>query len=252
VENYSDTGFILACSPLQERDMLMDILCYERGRVRAVVKYGATSKQRPLLQPANYVQIQATARLASHMPRMEVELLTPYFALMMRDGLLLSAAQSAHHLCMAFLPEQHPYKTLFLSLHHMYDALQRDPLTILKHYVHFELCLLQECGYGLQLTRCVVTGDSHDLAYISPKSGEAVGRAAGVAYKDRLFTYPHFLLDETLLPTWYEIDEALHMTGHFIHQRMGDGRSHPWMEARCRFIGQIEHKKENKYELFCE
>lgn len=238
--------------------MLVDVLCLQQGRVRAIVKYGATSKKRALLQPANHVQLQGTARLASHMPRAEVELLTPYFALMMGDGLALAVGLAANALCSAYLPERQRYSRIYHALHYVYHAMGGKGSVYMAEYARFELCLLQECGYGLQLDYCVATGCTQELCYISPKSGEAVSREAGAPYRDKLFAYPLFLRDDNHAATISEIMESLRITGHFIEQRMSDGRHAPWMDARKRMMVQLEHYEEKSKarekisELFCE
>jgi DNA repair protein RecO (recombination protein O) len=220
-EQWVDTAYILGVSPLNERDALVEVLTREHGKVRAVVKYGATSKQRGLLHAGNHIQMEWRARLATHMGQMTVEVERCYLPAIVNDAPRLLMLQSAHALCRACLYEQDASLIAFNALSRFQTALLQQPLEIsAKAYALFELSLLAACGYGLDLTTCAATGVCEGLTYVSPKSGHAVSQAAGAPYHDRLFRLPRFFLDDQAHPSPEDIQHGLAITSYFLQQRV--------------------------------
>jgi DNA repair protein RecO (recombination protein O) len=216
-----DTAFVLGVSPLNERDALVEVLTREHGRLRAVVKYGATSKQRGLLHAGNRVQVEWRARLATHMGQMTVEVEQCYLPAVVNEALRLLMMQSAHALCRACLYERDPSPSSFAALGCFQEALLvARAETAVKAYAMFELSLLAACGYGLDLSACAATGVRKALTYLSPKSGHAVSEAAGAPYRDRLFRLPAFFLNAAMDASPDDIQHALAITAYFLERRV--------------------------------
>ncbi len=238
MEIFSDEAIILQVSTVNERDLLVDLLCAEHGRLRGVAKYGATSKKKPIYQPLNHIFFHAKSRLYEQIPIIESELLTPFFSLTMNDATLMLLMQTAGELCRIFLPEKEQNTNIYNELHDFYLA--GAPLI---QYAIFELNLLQNCGYGLQLKHCVATGVLENLHYISPKSGAAVCASAGAPYHDKLFILPRFYLPSFHLyeqpATTDELRNALQITGYFMNRYLAQGQDKKMPAIRARLIEKI-------------
>jgi DNA repair protein RecO (recombination protein O) len=216
MEFFQDDAIILHSQVLQEHDLLLDLLCKSHGKIRAVAKFGATSKKRALYQPLNQIQIQAKSRTNAQIVKIEAELLTPYFSLVMNNRLSTLILQTANELCRNFLPEKEKNIAIYHDLMNLYFcSTSESAQSLLISYAFFELKLLQYCGYGLQLNQCVATGNVENLRYISPKTGGAVCYEAGKPYHDRLFLMPNFYVNQ-VIPSNLEITQALEINHYFI------------------------------------
>jgi DNA repair protein RecO (recombination protein O) len=214
MEIFQDDAIILHSSRLNEHDLLLDLLCKSHGKIKAVAKFGATSKKRALYQALNQIQLQAKSRINGQIVQIEAELLTPFFALVMNDRLGTLILQSANELCHNFLPEKERNTAIYHDLLGLY-SIAVSGQNLLVSYAFFELKLLQYCGYGLQLKQCVATGSCDDLRYISPKTGGAVCYEAGKPYHDKLFSMPKFYAND-VAPSNADITQALEINQYFI------------------------------------
>jgi DNA repair protein RecO (recombination protein O) len=148
---------------------------------------------------------------------------------------LYGIATLAHRL--KALPEREPFQSLYESLTHLIDHLP-DPDLAPALFVRFELELLADLGFGLDLTACAATGQQEDLIYVSPKTGRAVSAAAGQPYKDRLLKLPGFLTGRTQenRPKQEDIRAGLALTEFFLHQNVFLERGESPPEERARFV----------------
>ena len=211
----------------------------EHGRHLGIVRGGRSRAMQPVLQAGNHVRIVWRARLEEHLGTFVVE---PVEA---RAGRLMASAFALHGLnhltaLLHLLPERDPHAALFdmadaLAAHLDQAALAPDLL------VRFELALLADFGFGLDLERCVLSDVTTDLAYVSPKTGRAVSRAAGAPWRDRLLVLPAFLLDEAGArePDAREISDAFLLTGHFLEREMFAPRGQPLPPSRDRFLADL-------------
>jgi DNA repair protein RecO (recombination protein O) len=145
----------------------------------------------------------------------------------------LSAAAA---LAESTLPEREPHPRAFASLSALLDSLAADDGWAVR-YVEWELTLLSELGFGLDLTRCAATGETADLIYVSPKSGQAVSAQAGAPYRDRLLALPRFLLpgsNAAAAPA--DVLDALALADHFLERRVFLPQDHKMPAARARFV----------------
>ncbi len=237
MEIFSDDAIILQVATINDRDLMVDLLCAEHGRLRVVAKYGATSKKKPIYQPLNHIYFHAKSRLYEQIPTIEAELVTPFFSLAMNDALTLLLMQTAGELCRIFLPEKEKNINIYNDLMAVYHACHLSK-NMLMEYAIFELNMLRNCGYGLQLQRCVATGTLDNLHYISPKTGGAVCKIAGAPYHDKLFILPRFFLHDCV-PTIDEIINALRISGYFMDRYLAHEQGKKMPLLRTRLIDKI-------------
>lgn len=236
--DWTDEGIVLGVRRHGEVNAILELMTRGHGRHLGLVRGGASSRQRPVLQPGNSVRATWRARLDEHLGTYTVE------ALSLRAGSFLTAAHAVYavtHLAalIRLLPERDPHETIFESLEiivdHLDDATQAGALI-----VRFELQLLAELGFGLDLESCAATNATSDLAFVSPKSGRAVSRAAGEAWRDKLLPLPSFLNDAAAaLPSAKELADAFALTGYFLSRHMFEPRGAALPDARSHLIAAV-------------
>lgn len=257
MHQFTDEALILTVDKLGEHDALVQLFTLHHGLIRGVVKRGLTSKHRADLQPATLVNANCSARLAEHLTTITLEAQHSFAARVMHDPLKLAATGSAMSLIALALAERdaHPdlYRKTVLFLQHV--AAGTETLVWLSEYVRLELALLEEAGFGLDLSCCAATGAREDLVYVSPKSGRAVSREAGAPYHARMLTLPSFMLaaDEIATDT-QEILAGTTLTSHFIDTRMLPALHRTPPRLRHHFISMLTrsalatgHQEEHKY-----
>ena len=218
---WEDEGLILHVGKYSETSAIVTVFTELQGLYRAVMKGGLGKRSRGVLQPGNLVTARWNARLAEHMGNLTAETAVPVAAAVMQDALGLSVVTSLAGLLLATLMERDPHPRLYRSARNTLIALAEGDAHWSEHYVHFELNVLREGGFGLDLSACAATGVKEGLIYVSPKSGKAVSRAAGEPYKEKLLPLPPFLLSretEQQAPKAAEILDALRLSGYFLEQ----------------------------------
>jgi len=189
---WRDTGFVLAARRHGESGVIVELLTAEHGRHAGLVRGGQSPKLRAVLQPGNKVAATWRGRLAEHLGMLSCELVRAHAARFLDDPDRLAALAAATAIIAAALPEREPQPDVFVSFEGMIEALDSGT-DWLARYIGWERDLLAALGFGLDLGRCAVTGVTTDLAYVSPRTGRAVSRAAGLPYHDKLLALPGFL-----------------------------------------------------------
>lgn len=230
---WSDEGVILSVKPHGETAAVTEIFTRSHGRHLGLVHGGRSRKSRPVLQIGNHVDATWKARLAEHLGNISVELRRGYAASALDDPLALAGLTSLCAL-MRLLPERDPHPSLYeitlFVLGFLDDATVWPALL-----VRWELALLDELGFGLDLTSCAATGATTDLVFVSPKSGRAVSREAGEPFRDKLLALPGFLGRERQgAVTAADVGAGLTLTGHFLQTRVLLPRQETLPEARVR------------------
>jgi DNA repair protein RecO (recombination protein O) len=234
---WTDEGIVLGVRRHGETSVILELMTREHGRHLGLVRGGTGRMLRPVLQPGNLVNAVWRARLDQHLGHFTVE------GINLRVASLLDQSHGAYGvtylaaLC-RLLPERDPHPTIVPMvesiLDHMDDARLAGALT-----AHFELQLLTELGFGLELDRCAVTGGRDGLAYVSPKSGRAVSEQAAEPWRDRLLRLPHFLQHpDAGDPSPADIADAFALTGHFLERRVLEPRGTS-LAARSEFIAAV-------------
>jgi DNA repair protein RecO (recombination protein O) len=234
-----DEGVILAARRHGETSAIAEILTAERGRCLGLVRGGRSRQQRPVLQPGNVVKAHWRARLEDHLGIFALEPMALTAGSIIEDSFRLAGLTTLTALARA-LPEREPHPRVYRALRLVLDAIADDrvwPALL----VRWEMGLLDELGFGLDLSRCAATGSPDDLRYVSPKSGRSVSEAAGRAYHDRLLPLPAFLLGpQAGPPTPAEIASGLKLTGHFLDRHIFHARGLAAPEQRSWIIARLE------------
>jgi DNA repair protein RecO (recombination protein O) len=233
---WEDDGIVLALRRHGENAGIVSLLTRGHGRHPGLVHGAAGKANRGLLQPGNTVKAWWRGRLPEHLGSYRCELVHAHAAALLDDAARLAALASATSLCEVVLPERQPHPAAFAALTALLSALASEPWPSV--YVHWELALLRDVGFGLDLTACAATGATEDLAYVSPKSARAVSRKAGEPYADKLLPLPRFLIEGG------EGDRAaifagLRLTGFFLDRFVFGPHSHAMPAARLRLVDRF-------------
>lgn len=231
--DWRDEGIVLSLRKHGESAVIAHLLTQRHGRHAGLVRGGNSTKMRGVLQQGNEVSVQWRARLEDHLGSFTVELQEGHTARVLSDPGRLSAMLSACALVDACLPEREPHPDLFATLRALLSALPDGAWA--AAYVAWELSLLAELGFGLDLSTCAATGATTDLIYVSPKSGRAVSASAGEDYKDKLLPLPQFLVGrgDADGPS---IADGLRLTGYFLDRHVLAPHARLMPDARVRIL----------------
>jgi DNA repair protein RecO (recombination protein O) len=190
-----------------------------------------------VLQPGNSLRATWRARLDDHLGNYAVE------GINLRAAGFLTAAHAVHgvtHLAALcrLLAEREPHARIHAALETILDALD-NPAAVAPMIAQFELAFLAELGFGLDLSSCAATGAKDDLIYVSPRSGRAVSRAGGEAYKEKLMRLPDFLHADAEPASAADITDAFTLTGFFLDRHAFAPRGLPLPDARARFVSAV-------------
>ncbi|MEJ6709803.1 MAG: DNA repair protein RecO [Amylibacter sp.] len=236
---WCDEGVILAARRHGETSVILDVLTKTHGRYAGMVRGGASRKQAPVLQPGNQVKVEWRARLEDHLGAYRAELLKSRSGIMADRGRL--AALSSICALMTFaMPERMELTQIYDQTLALIEKLNSDePWS--ADYAVWELMILEELGYGLDLSSCAATGGTQELIYVSPKSGRAVCRSAGEQYADRMLPLPKFLQMEGVDPAAKEVLGALKTTGYFLERWLAPALGNrPLPDARARLVHVLQ------------
>lgn len=233
---WADEGIVLAVRRHGEHGVVTSVLTREHGRHPGLVHGGAGKAQRGVLQPGNQVRAWWRARLSEQLGSFRVELSNAHAARLLDDPDRLAALASACALSEAALPERQSHPAAYESLVALLDALRSEAWPSV--YVHWELALLRDLGYGLDLSQCAATGANDGLAYVSPKSGRAVSLSAGESYRDKLLALPPFLLQGGE-GTRRDIFDGLKLSGYFLDRHVFAPQRTALPAARSRLVDRF-------------
>lgn len=216
---WQDEALVLSVRPHGETAAVVELFCRERGRHLGLVHGGRSRKLRPVLQIGNHVDAAWRARTEDQLGHFSIELRKGYAAQAMDNAAALAALNSMAVL-LRRLAEREAHPSLFEVSMFLLGFLD-DPTVWPALMVRWELALLDDLGFGLDLAQCAATGTTDDLVYVSPKTGRAVSRAAGAPYADKLLALPPFLSPGRKGPVGPgEIGTGFELTGHFLKTRV--------------------------------
>ncbi len=211
--DWQDEGALISVRPHGESAAIIEVFTAAHGRHAGVVRGGASRKMAAVLQPGSQVAVHWSARLSEHIGVFMVEPLRLRSGLM-EDRLGLTGLNAICALLHVALPEREAHPGLWRATMALLDALERD-LDWPGQYLRWELALLEEIGFGLDLGRCAVTGSREGLVYVSPRTGRAVSAAGAGGWAARLLPLPQVLMGQGPA-TGTELQEGLAVTGHFL------------------------------------
>ena len=236
----SDTAAIVcALRSHGEHGAVVRLMTPEQGLIAAYVRGARGRRMRPVLMAGNVVQAQLSARTETQLPQATVELIHSRGPLL-SEPLPAAAIEWATVLTATALPEGQPYPRLYEALGGLLDAIEAAPSASGwgAALVRYELLLLAEMGFGLDLERCAVSGSNDDLVAVSPKSGRAVSAAEAQPYAGKLLPLPPFVRAGGTA-SWRDIAQGLDLTGHFLDRDILHDRIRPIGEARARLVERL-------------
>lgn len=224
-----------------EHGAVVRALTPANGLLAGYVRGGRSRRLRPVLVPGNLVEAEYRARTAEQLPSLTVEL-THSRAGLLAEPLAAAAIDWLCTLTAVALAEAQPNPALYEALDATLAAIEYAPSARgwATSAVRFELLLMAELGYALDLSACTVTGARDDLAFVSPKSAAAVSRAAGEPYADRLLPLPAFLLESGAEAGWSDVLAGMRLTGHFLARDILTDRRADALDARARLIDRMK------------
>jgi DNA repair protein RecO (recombination protein O) len=227
-------GIVLSTRAYSETGVLLEVMTPSRGRHLGLVQGGRSRNKQPLLQAGNSLHLVWNARLEEHLGTFTVE---PVILRTDRFMASRAALMGMNYLVslLKLLPERDPHLGLFRALEVVIDSLH-DSHIAAPLLVRFELLMLQELGFGLDLTECAATGARQNLVYVSPKSGRAVSERAGEPWKDKLLPLPAFCAGPAALPTSLDLYNAFELTYFFLSRDIYDARGLQKPASRENYI----------------
>ncbi|MBB4286700.1 DNA repair protein RecO [Roseospira goensis] len=243
---WRDEAIVLSARPHGETSLVAAVLTATHGRQRGLVRGGTGKAARGLWQPGNRVRATWRARLPNHLGTSTAEMMDAVAARVMADPGRLAVLAAACAVADATLPEREAVPQVYADTVALLAGLAEGaPTPCEAAYVLWELGLLADLGYGLDLSACAATGTNDDLVYVSPKSGRAVSASAGEPYRDRLLPLPAFL--RTGAPadmTPAGVADGLRLAGFFLARHVFDPRGQPLPAARVRLAARMVERTE--------
>ncbi|MCJ9723127.1 DNA repair protein RecO [Agrobacterium sp. SHOUNA12C] len=232
---WQDHAIILGVKRLGETSVIAEVMTRDRGRHMGLVRSGRSRSMQPVLQPGNLVEVTWRARLHEHLGEFRMEPVRLRAARLMETATAVYGVQ-AMGVLLRLLPERDPHPYLYDALDVILENMQ-NPMDAGELFVRFELAVLNELGYGLDLGECAATGVRDDLAFVSPKTGRAVCRTAGAPWADKMLALPPFLAAGTVQAANGEsLAAAFRLTGFFLHRHVYEPRGIEIAAARDGFI----------------
>lgn len=235
---WRDEGIILGTRRHGETSAILEVMTRAHGRHLGMVRGGRSRKQQPVLQAGNRVELLWRARLDEHLGTFQVEPTQMHAARLMESACAIYGLQTlAAHL--RLLPERDPHAGLYESLGVILDHLD-EPQSAGELVVRFELLVLDELGFGLDLTECAATGARAGLTFVSPKSGRAVSSEAGEPWKDKMLRLPSFLqAGSRQAADLAAVEDAFRLTAFFFARHVYEPRGISAPDARAGFLGAL-------------
>lgn len=232
---WRDEGALLKVRKHGENSAIIEVFTQHHGKAAGIVRGGTSRKIAPHLQPGAQLDVTWKARLENHLGSFTIEPVRSRTAQVMADRLGLAGLNSVTGILAFVLPERENHPPLYARTIALLDLLGQSDVWPLA-YLQWEVALLAETGFALDLTACAVTGTNDDLFYVSPRTGRAVSRMAAGDWADRLLPLPHVLLGKGDAGV-ADILEALKTTGHFLHNHLAKSLGdRPLPEARQRLL----------------
>lgn len=236
--SWEDEGIVLSVRKFAEYDAIVSLFTEKQGRHAGLVKGGSGKSKRSALQAGNVVKAWWRARLEDQLGNFTIEPIHNFAADALDDPLALSGLSSLCAMIETTMPEREPHAEVFrlaLSLLTNLGAAGWEAA-----YVQWELCLLRDMGYGLDLGSCAATGVTDELTFVSPRSGRAVSESAAGPYRERLLALPAFLSDDASKPTADDLVAGLKLTAHFFNVHVFQPHHREIPAARARFAERVQ------------
>ena len=236
---WRSVGILLATRKHGETSLIIDTFCPGYGRYLGVVKGGASRKFSPILQVGAQLDLTWSARLQDHLGSFKVELVRARTVNAMNDRILTAGLTTVSTILSRVLPERHAYDNFYRTTEDLLDLLSQPKVWPLA-YLHWELELLSVLGYGLDLSKCAVSGCTDNLRYVSPKTGRAISEQAAGVWASKLLHLPPIILKGS--QNSGSIIDGLKLTGYFLTKKVFNELSvNSPVSERQRFVDLLTH-----------
>ena len=235
---FHEEAFVLSARAHGDTGVVADLLTETHGRHAVFVAGGASRRMKPFLQPGARVIADYRARTSDHLGSARLEPVGEGPSALFDDALALTGLAAAAAVAQGALPEREPHPGAFLAFEALMAAFQ-IPDVWPAIFVRFEAGLLEDLGFGLDLSRCAVTGAMDDLMWVSPRTGRAVSREAGRPYADKLLRLPPFMLGAQAGLGEGDVRSGLDLTGHFLEQFVFHPQNKPIPPARVWLVDKL-------------
>lgn len=237
---WNDDAIVLGLRQFGENGAILEALTRRHGRHLGLVRGASSKRTKGALEPGNAVVLHWRARLDQQLGSYSVELASARAAQFFEDGMKLSGLGAACAISAATLPEREAHTRVFEALDGLLNAMGSRPSPDwLEDYVRFEIVLLEDLGFGLDLSRCAATGVTENLTHVSPKSGRAVSADAAAPYRDRLLRLPQFLAPEDGRARVQDLVDGLALTGFFLERAVLETHGGVVPSARARLSERL-------------
>lgn len=236
--DFHEEAFVLSARAHGDTGAVVDLLTETHGRRSAYVAGGASRKIKPFLQAGARVIADYRARTSDHLGSARLEAVGEGPSALFDDALALTGLAAAAAVAQGSLPEREPHPGAFLAFEALMGAFVL-PEVWPAVFVRFEAGLLEDLGFGLDLSRCAATGTTDDLVWVSPRTGRAVSREAGAPYADKLLKLPPFMLGAQAGLGEGDVGVGFDLTGHFLEQFVFHPQNRPLPEARVWMIERL-------------
>ena len=235
---FEDDAYLLSARAHGETGAIVELLTARHGKYAAHVAGGASRRMKPFLQAGARTLVHYRARVADQLGSASLEPVGEGPAALFDDRTALAGLSAAAAVAGAALPEREPHPGVFLAFEALSAALALPDIWPAV-FVRFEAGLLQELGFGLDLSKCAATGEVDDLIYVSPRTGRAVSRKAGEPYKDRLLALPPFMLSAQTGLAAGDVKAGLDLTAHFLELFVFGPVNRPLPPARVWLVERL-------------
>lgn len=237
---WNDEAIVLAVRPFGEHGAILEALTREHGRHLGLLRGAMSKRMKGALEPGNMLQVHWRGRLDQQLGNYTIELSAARAAQFFDDALKLAGLASSCAVVAATLPERETHARSFEAMDALLTMMAERPSPDwLAHYIRFELVLLEDLGFGLDLTSCAATGATERLTHVSPKSGRAVSAEAAVPYIGRLLKLPKFLTAKDGTPNVQDLVDGLALTAYFLERVALEPHGTPLPPARLRLSDRL-------------
>lgn len=235
---FEDDAYVLSARAHGETGAIVELLTARHGKYVAHVAGGASRRMKPFLQAGARTIVHYRARVSDQLGSAQLEPVGEGPSALFDDRMALAGLSAAAAVAAGALPEREPHPGVFLAFEALTAALMLPEIWPAV-FVRFEAGLLQDLGFGLDLSKCAATGEVDDLIYVSPRTGRAVGRKAGEPYKDRLLALPPFMLSAQTGLAAGDVKAGLDLTAHFLELFVFGPVNRPLPPARVWLVERL-------------
>tara|TARA_B100000287_G_C20447616_1_gene708169 strand:+ start:137 stop:877 length:741 start_codon:yes stop_codon:yes gene_type:complete len=243
--NWTDEGLLLSVNPHGEKSAILQVLTRTKGLHAGIIQNAFSKKMSSILQPSSQLQLDWSSRLEEHLGTYKVDLLKTRVDIFLSNKIALDMFNSISSLCISILAERDPMPEFYEKTINFLDQIVTKKNWEFL-YLDWELQLLTSIGYGLDLKKCVASGSTENLFYISPKSGKAVSREIGLKYDKKLLRFPSILRDKKKYNDFSrsELVAGLSITGFFLKKWLTYSfQNKQTMKIRQRLIDTLSNEE---------